>query len=158
MNLTSCERADNREQAWCRRVTSNSYFVALRTVRNLSRKISAWAGVNTRAGLRRIDCSPHPPLCTPCKRSRFTRSSRSLGVAQVTAKNVPRPRAELIRCGNSFSNWRSPLYSFLPDASTRERRLSRLMTLRTCSRRINLDGSPIHVLNTRYGCWGLWTN
>lgn len=76
-------------------------------------------------------------------------------VGELYAKKVPLPRTLPIRLGNSFSrSWRPSLRTF-PVLLTRFSRFSCCITLRTCSRSNSLLGSPIHVLNTRYGCGGL---
>lgn len=82
-------------------------------------------------------------------------SSRSLGLAASNVMNVPRPLVELIKAGYSPSKSLIPDMSTSPDFSTTDNRLSFLITFSIASSNTIFVGSPIQVLNTRYGKSGL---
>jgi len=88
-------------------------------------------------------------------KSLLTMSSRSFASAASNVMNVPRPLVELISAGNSASKSLIPDMSTSPDFSTTDNRLSLLITFNIASSNTILVGSPIQVLNTRYGKSGL---
>lgn len=91
----------------------------------------------------------------PLVKSLLTISSRSLLSAASNVMNVPRPLVEFIKAGNSASNSLSPDISTSPDFSTTDNKFSLLITFNIASSNMILVGSPIQVLNTRYGMSGL---
>lgn len=92
----------------------------------------------------------------PLDKSLRTMSSRSLALAASNVMNVPRPLVEFINAGYSASKSLNPDMSTSPDFSTTDNSLSFLITFKMASSNRILVGSPIQVLNTRYGKSGLY--
>lgn len=131
------------------------YLVSLSTCRKMSKNMCACCSWKISAGRMRMLLSPQPPAWTPLARRRDTRSSRTLGLGALTARNVPRPRVADRMLGNSCSRPRRPLYRASPAARTTLSSSSLRITLSTSCRSSTFPGSPIHVLKTRYGRLGV---